>query len=241
MAYNDPQGRFRATQAFVALAYGKLLSLDEFDNGNPDTQVVLNELYSGLLDVLERPERPRYVTFAEDMRVPINPNFRMISAGNTSGEGENQAFSSRGKIDESVQQRMTPKRFWYDNRVEERIFGEYKAWYNIFVKFRQVCDDFAIKQGFDTPIGVVTTRDASAIVKYINHNSKSVDQVLAEKFVQTKNDDYLQTIMRKFQSMYDIREVPKRLGNCNDLSTVEEREIAKRLVLQCSKPRNERR
>lgn len=241
MAYNDPQGRFRATQAFVALVYGKLLSLDEFDNGNPDTQVVLNELYSGLLDVLEKPDRPRYVTFAEDMTVPIHPNFRMISAGNTSGEGENQAFSSRGKIDESVQQRMTPKRFWYDNRVEKRIFGDYENWYNVFVNFRKVCDAYAERDGLDTPVGIVTTRDASAIVKYITHNSKSVDQVLAEKFVQTKNDDYLKFIMNKFQEIYNINRKPQETQDIKDLSGVREIDIAKKLILQCSKKKSERR
>lgn len=235
MAYNDPQGRFRATQAFVALVYGKLLSLDEFDNGNPDTQVVLNELYSGLLDTLEKPDELRYVTFAEDMRVPIHPNFRMISAGNTSGGGEDEAFSSRGKIDESVQQRMTPKRFWYDNRVEERIFGEYKAWYNIFVNFRKACDEYAKRQGLSTPIGVVTTRDASAIVKYIGHNSKSIDQILDEKFVQTKSEDYLQFIVNEFSDMYDLRYDDSTPKNPKNLSSAREKDIAKRLVLRCKK------
>ena len=232
MAYNDPQGRFRATQAFVALVYGKLLSLDEFDNGNPDTQVVLNELYSGLLDTLEKPDELRYVTFAEDMRVPIHPNFRMISAGNTSGEGENQAFSSRGKIDESVQQRMTPKRFWSDNRVEERIFGEYTAWYNLFVKFRKICDDYAKMQGLDAPIGVVTTRDASAIVKYINHNSKSVEQIMDEKFVQTKSQDYTKFIMKKIRDMYDISSTEVRSKRA-PLSEVKEVDLAKKLIKRC--------
>ena len=232
MAYNDPQGRFRATQAFVALVYGKLLSLDEFDNGNPDTQVVLNELYSGLLDTLEKPGELRYVTFAEDMRVPIHPNFRMIAAGNTSGEGENQAFSSRGKIDESVQQRMTPKRFWYDNRVEERIFGDYKAWYNLFVKFRQICDDYAKMQGLDAPIGVVTTRDAAAITKYIKHNSKSVEQVMDEKFVQTKSQDYLKYIKKKLIDMYKIDSYETNPSRA-PLGSVKEKELAKKLVKRC--------
>ena len=232
MAYNDPQGRFRATQAFVALVYGKLLSLDEFDNGNPDTQVVLNELYSGLLDTLEKPDELRYVTFAEDMRVPIHPNFRMISAGNTSGEGENQAFSSRGKIDESVQQRMTPKKFWYDNRVEQRIFGEYEAWYNLFVNFRKICDDYAKQQGLDAPIGVVTTRDASAIVKYINHNSKSVDQIMAEKFVQTKSPSYTEFIKKNIKRMYGFDSCEVR-NNRAPLSQVKEIDLAKRLVRRC--------
>lgn len=237
MAYNDPQGRFRATQAFVALVYGKLLSLDEFDNGNPDTQVVLNELYSGLLDTLEKPDELRYVTFAEDMRVPIHPNFRMISAGNTSGEGENQAFSSRGKIDESVQQRMTPKRFWYDNRVEERIFGDYKSWYGLFVNFRKICDDYAKMQGLDAPIGVVTTRDASAIVKYINHNSKSVEQVLDEKFVQTKSPDYLKFIIKKLEQMYRLQSTETR-ENGAPLSEQKETTLAKKLVKRCNEAIN---
>ncbi len=234
MAYNDPQGRFRATQAFVSILYGKMLSLDEFDNGNPDTQVVLNELYSALLDTLERPNQLRYVTFAEDMRVPVHPNFRMISAGNTSGEGENQAFSSRGKIDESVQQRMTPKRFWYDNRVEKQIFKDYTAWYNIFVNFRKACDEYAIRQGMDTPIGVVTTRDASAIVKYINHNSKNIDQVLAEKFVQTKSPDYLKFIVSEFRKMYDLNSEDTRTRNITKLADAKEVDIAKRLIRCCN-------
>ena len=233
MAYNDPHGNFRATQAFVALTYGRLLSLDEFDNGNPDTQVVLNELYSGLLDVLEKPEKERYVTFAEDMTVPIHPNFRMVSAGNTSGEGENAIFSSRGKIDESVQERMTPKRFNYDNRVEQRIFGEYESWYQLFVNFRKICDEYAKREGLDTPPGIVTTRDAAAITKYIKHNSKSIDQVIREKFVQTKNDSYLRFIMKQAKEIYGIDSVSEDLAEYEKLSEVPNLELGKRLIYAC--------
>lgn len=232
MAYNDPHGRFRATQAFVALVYGKLLLFDEFDNGNPDTQVVLNELYTGLLDTLADPNELVYVTFAEDMRVPIHPNFRMIAAGNTTGAGENDAFSSRGKIDESVQQRMTPKRFWYDNRIEKRIFGNNANWYNLFVNFRKICDDYAKRQGLDAPIGVVTTRDADAIAKYIMHNSKSIEQVMDEKFVQTKNEDYLRFIMNRFKSEYNISSFADS-GYYRSLSDCSEKELAKILIKRC--------
>lgn len=240
MAYNDPHGRFRATQSFIAFYYGKLLLLDELDNGNVDTQVVLNDLYSELHDYLADPEEPRFVTFAEDMTVPVNPNFRMISAGNTSGEGENEAFSSRGKMDESVQQRMTPVRFWYDNRVEKIIFGEYKEWYKIFVNFRKACDAYAVHEGLTTPKGIVTTRDASDIVKYIGHNSKSVDQIISEKFVQTKSDDYLKYIMTKFKEYYQISRCPSEFEIRDCLSDVTEINIAKKLILQCNKTKENR-
>ena len=234
MAYNDPHGRFRATQAFVALVYGKLLSLDEFDNGNTDTQVVLNELYSGLLDKLEKPNKDRFVTFAEDMTVKVNPNFRMISAGNTSGEGENPLYSSRGKLDESVLERMTPKRFDYDNRVEELIFGNFKNWYNLFVNFRKVCDDFAKREDLSSAPGMVTTRDASAIVKYIKHNSKSVDQIISEKFTQIKSSEYLGFIASGFKSMYGINEVRDIEINI-PLDCVDEKTLAKKLVYACTR------
>lgn len=238
MAYNDPHGRFRATQAFVALVYGRMLSLDEFDNGNTDTQVVLNELYSGLLDVLENPGLKRYVTFAEDMSVPIHPNFRMISAGNTSGEGENKQYSSRGKIDEAVQERMTPKRFFYDNRVEAKIFNGLDPWYKLFVAFRKVCDRFAEVNNLESAPGIITTRDASAIAKYVRHNSKTVEQVLAEKFVQVKNKAYLEHIMDgirkeyKFSGSDDIDNDPKVLAEYNP------DQLAKKLVYTCQKTIN---
>lgn len=235
MAYNDPHGRFRATQAFVALVYGKLLSLDEFDNGNTDTQVVLNELYSGLLDTLENPDRNRYVTFAEDMTVLIHPNFRMISAGNTSGEGENQIFSSRGKIDESVMERMTPKRFDYDNIVEQKIFGEYSQWYNFFVNFRKCCEEYARKNGLSSAPGITTTRDASAIRKYIIHNSKSVDQLLMEKFIQTKDENYLRVIADVMKKIYGLGNVSDMVLNENiRLGEINEVTLAKKLVYKCT-------
>ena len=234
MAYNDPHGRFRATQAFVACTYGKLLSLDEFDNGNPDTQVVLNGIYSGLLDALSDLNKKSYITFAEDMTVAVNPNFRMISAGNTTGEGENSVFSSRGKIDESVLERMTPKKFDYDNRVEQRIFGDYTAWYNLFVNFRKSCDEYATWRGLTSAPGIATTRDAASISKYVKHNSKSVDQILMEKFIQIKDADYLNKISSYLKKVYGFSDIIEDINVSSvRLDEVTEKELAKKLIYKC--------
>ena len=135
MAYNDPHGRFRVTPTYNAVAFGKLLTLDEFDNGNTDSFIIYNNIYSNLLSTLET-GKARYITFGENVQTRVHPNFRMISAGNTDGEGENEAYSDRHKIDESVIERMVPIYFDYDNEVEKTILGDYKAWYDIIVKFR---------------------------------------------------------------------------------------------------------
>ncbi len=234
MAYTDPHGRFRATQAFVALTYGKMLSLDELDNGNPDTHVVLNELYSALLGTLEHPNKPKYVTFAEDMTVPVNPNFRMISAGNTSGEElVNELYTARGKMDESVNERLTPKEFFYDNRIEEKILGKYEGWYDLFIKFRMACDAYAKSEGLSVASGIGTTRDAAAIAKYVRHNSKSVDQVLMEKFVQTKPVDYLSFLVRKMKEYYGFDRVTDVNVEAR-LDAADAKVLARRFAYKCN-------
>lgn len=236
MGYNDPQGKFRATQTYIAAKYGKLLAFDEFDNGNPDTQVVLNEVYTALIETLEHPDKNQYITFAEDLVVPVNPNFRMISAGNTTGEGESPVYSSRSKIDESVQQRMTPKFVNYDNRVEKKIFGSYNEWYNFFVSFREACDKYAESHGLDSAIGIGTTRDAAAICKYIRNNSKTLDQVIAEKFIQTKSQEYLEELGRYIANKYNID-----YGNASDVTqdkklvSCDEKILARKFVYKCKR------
>ena len=234
MGYYDPQGNFRATQTYLALVYGKLLAYDEFDNGNADTQVAINEIYSKLLDTLEDSNKKTYVTFAEDVPALVNPNFRMISAGNTSGEGENPLYSSRCKIDESVQERMTPKFISYDNRVEKAIFGDYKEWYKFFCDFRKACDNYAKQNGQEAAPGTATTRDAASITKYINNNSKSLSQVISEKFVQTKNSEYREELGRFIAGIYkiDYANITSD-SNPDKLRDADSKMIAKQFVYQC--------
>lgn len=236
LGYNDPQGRYQITPSFIATLYGHLLFLDEMDNGNPDTQVVLNDIYSELLNKLENPSENCEVTFGTDVRVDVHPNFRMLAAGNTSGEGENEAFSSRGKMDESIQERMTPIYVDYDNRVEERILKDYPVWYKFFIDFRNACMDYSRRVSNDSPQGITTTRDAAAIKKYIEHNSKSVDQVLAEKFIQIKDDEYKKALASIIASKYGISSQKCDNPSYNgSLATASEKVLAKKFVYACQK------
>ncbi len=239
MAYNDPNGNFRATQSFIALAYGQLLSLEEFDNGNTDTQVVINGLYSALLDVIEKPNIPRFVTFAENTPVRVNPNFRLIATGNTSGLGETGEYSARGKSDESVLERLTPVKYNYDNRIEKGIFGSNTGWYEFFTKFRLACDAWAISRGLETAQGIGTTRDAASIVRYINHNSKSIDQIMEEKFIQIKDEVYLQFLEHQFSEYYnfDNISVDDYIGVPNLLKDASGELLAKKFIQDCKRHR----
>ena len=234
LGYNDPQGRFCFTPTFVAALYGHLLSLDEFDNGNTDTQVVLNDIYSELLNKLEDPSETCEVIFGTDVPVDINPNFRMISAGNTSGSGENEAFSSRGKIDESIQQRMTPIYIDFDDRVEQKILEGYPVWYKFITDFRRICTEYAENNGLSSTLGATTTRDAAAIKKYIDHNSKTIDQIIAEKFVQIKDSEYRKALAREIAELYHVDyDGANNPSFKKTLASADEKVLAKKFIYYC--------
>ncbi len=237
MAYTDPHGRFRATQAFISLLYGKLLSFDELDNGKAETQVAIRVLYDEMKATVDNPNKKRYVTFAETLTVPVNPNFRIIAGGNTNGDGENEIHNAREKMDEAIQQRLTFKNSTYDPRLEERIFGKYTAWYGLFKNFRIACDLSASQAGYPVTPGMITTRDGSCIVKFLNHNSKSADQIIREKFTQKKDDDYLSFISAQIRKMYNIKEECKLTESMIDNNDMDEITLAKNLIYRCNHPR----
>lgn len=233
LGFYDPQGKFRATATYIALAYGKILFLDEMDTGVPETQTNYNAIYSNLINTIEHPNKKYYVTFASDRKTLVNPNFRIISAGNTKGGGENAQFNARLQIDESVQQRMTQIEFKYDNRVEKIIFKDYTDWYNLFVNFRKACDEYAKKHGLSVAPGITTTRDAQAIVRYLKHDSKDIETILRQKFIQTKDATYINFLKRTFSSIYDLNSDSYETQNVK-ASCASEKVLAKKFITCCS-------
>ena len=131
---------------------------------------------------------------------------------------------------------MTPIYVDYDNRVEEIIFGKYKAMYNFFVKFREACVNYANNNNLESPQGIVTTRDASAIVKYLKHNSKTLDELLEQKFIQTKEKDYLVSLARFIARTYDIPIDSVENMNTDKiaLDSFREGDIAKKFIYKCN-------
>jgi energy-coupling factor transporter ATP-binding protein EcfA2 len=239
LGYNDPHGRFRATQTFAAALYGRMIFYDEFDSDNVIAQVVLNPLYSKLKNVIANPSKEQFYQFGEDMNISINPNMRMISAGNTSGNViESEVWNARGKIDESLLQRLTPKKLYYDDKLERSLFGNNDGWYKLFVKFRKICDAYANEETDeeDMPQGVLTTRDAQDIATYIQNNSKSVDQIMREKFVQIKDNNYLDYIVAHLPK-YTITEREMEQSE-RALKEYDENALTKRLIYACNRAKN---
>ena len=236
LGYIDPQGRFRVTPTFIAFTQGNLIFYDEMDNGNPDTQILLNTLYSELREKINDPTSSHYITYAEEYPIEINPNTRMISAGNTDGSGENEAFNARSQIDEAIQERYIPIYIPYDNKVEQKIFGNLTSWYNFLINFRKVCEDYAKKNGLSVATGNATTRDAADIKKIIDLNAKPILELIDQRFVQIKDNDYRDFLKREIAKIYDIDYSKNYSIPLNkQLSDFKEQEIAKAFIKRCKR------
>ena len=119
--------------------------------------------------------------------------------------------------------------------MEEKIFGEYKDWYNVFLNMRKACLAYSEEHGIKDVTGMITTRDAEALVRYINHGSKTIDQIMREKFVQNKDIVYLRSISDYFKNIYNINDNGE-LIETDELSKSDELTLVKSLIYRCNNP-----
>jgi len=201
MACFDVNGRFRATNAFLAVLYGRILGFDEFDIGDPVIQMAIKPLFDAAKDKAYKPDTILFINFAKTLQVPVNANFRIMATGNTTGGGGNSVHNARSKSDEAVQQIFIPIGFEYDDILENRVFGNYISMREFFRKFRYLCNMYCASQGLESAQGNATTRDADEIVRYLNNNSKSSHEIFEQKFVQTKDANYLSYIKEEFKKL----------------------------------------
>lgn len=182
LGFQTANGGYSRPNFYRCYKYGKIAFCDELDNGNSRATVKLNSFLSNIKDA--------NYSFPNGENVSRHPNFRLIGAGNTDGNGANSNYNSREKIEESVQQRFTPIFINYDNDVEKRILSDYPEWYSFVVLFRMATDEWGKKNYGDAP-GIITTRDATRIKKYLDNQSFNMNKILEYEFIQTKDITYL--------------------------------------------------
>ncbi|MCR5377099.1 MAG: AAA family ATPase [Lachnospiraceae bacterium] len=183
LGFQTANGGYSRPNFYRCYKYGKIAFCDELDNGNSRATVKLNSF-------LTNTEEASY-SFPNGENVPRHPNFRIVAAGNTTGNGADENYNSREKIEESVQQRFTPIYVGYDNQMEEEIMIDYPEWFRFLVAFRAATDAWA-KHTHAGAAGIITTRDASKICRYLDNGSFGAQKILEYEFIQTKDEEYLE-------------------------------------------------
>lgn len=195
LGFQTANGGYSRPNFYRCYKYGMIAFCDELDNGNARATVKLNSFLSNTSDAS--------YSFPNGEKVSRHPNFRMIAAGNTTGNGADSNYNTREKIEESVQQRMMPIVVGYDNEVEKKILKGHEDWYEMIVLFRMATDAWS-KGSYADASGIITTRDAAKIKKYLENESFSEEKIINYEFIQTKDDAYL-----AFLSEYLSKQVGK--------------------------------
>lgn len=198
IGFQTASGGYNYPAFYRAYKFGGIVFCDEFDNSNSRAAVKLNSFMSG--------GKNASYCFPNGERVMRHPNFRIIAAGNTAGSGADRNYSTREKIEESVQQRFTAMYVSYDNRLEKQILSAYPKWFDFSVQFRSATDRWSRANDCSAP-GIFTTRDAATIRKYLDHKSFDEAEIIDYEFIETKDTEYLLYIVKQMEEYYaEVRE-----------------------------------
>ena len=111
--FTDAMGVFQESQFYKAFTQGGLFFLDEMDASISEVLLILNSAIAN-----------RYFDFPAPIgRVEAHPDFRVISAGNTVGQGASFEYVGRNQLDASSLDRFAVIPVDYDEAVELNVAG----------------------------------------------------------------------------------------------------------------------
>lgn len=129
--FTDAMGVFQESQFFKAFTQGGLFFLDEMDASIPEVLLILNSAIAN-----------RYFDFPAPIgRVEAHPDFRVISAGNTVGQGASFEYVGRNQLDASSLDRFAVIPVDYDEAVELNVAGGDAELVDFIHRVRQIADE----------------------------------------------------------------------------------------------------
>lgn len=135
--YTDANGKVVETEFRKRFINGGVFLVDEFDAGNPNVSIALNE-----------PLANRRAAFPDGV-FEAHPDFICIAAANTYGNGATAEFTGRNALDKATLDRFTFLDWNIDNEFEATLVSNHN-WLGKVRKIRKAFKDLNIKQPVST-------------------------------------------------------------------------------------------
>lgn len=111
--FTDAMGNYQETQFYKAFTEGGLFMLDEMDASIPEVLVILNAAIAN-----------RYFDFPAPIGYrEAHPDFRVIAAGNTYGQGASYEYVGRNQLDAASLNRFATIKIDYSEEIENNVAG----------------------------------------------------------------------------------------------------------------------
>lgn len=109
--FTDANGRYQETQFYKAFTQGGVFMLDEMDASIPEVLIILNAAIAN-----------RYFDFPAPIGyVEAHPDFRVIAAGNTIGQGADFEYVGRNQLDAASLDRFAVVEIDYSPTIENAV------------------------------------------------------------------------------------------------------------------------
>lgn len=109
--FTDAMGNYQPTQFYKAFTGGGVFMLDEIDASIPEVLVILNAAIAN-----------RYFDFPAPIGyVEAHPDFRVIAAGNTVGQGADYEYVGRNQLDAASLDRFAIVKIDYSRAIEDNV------------------------------------------------------------------------------------------------------------------------
>lgn len=133
--FTDANGTYHATQFYKAFTEGGVFMLDEMDASIPEVLVILNAAIAN-----------RYFDFPAPIGyVEAHPDFRVIAAGNTTGQGADYEYVGRNQLDGASLDRFAMIEINYSEAIENSVAGGDTELADFCRDFRQSANKAGIK------------------------------------------------------------------------------------------------
>jgi cobaltochelatase CobS len=142
----DAGGKFHETEFYKAFSNGGLFFLDEMDASIPEVLVLLNAAIAN-----------GYFEFPNG-KVFAHPNFRVVAAGNTVGNGADEIYTGRLVLDGATLDRFVVIEFDYDRNIELALAKGNTALVNFVNELRTECKKQGIRATFSYRIIIAVTK-----------------------------------------------------------------------------------
>ena len=176
----DAGGNYKETEFYKAFKNGGIFFLDEIDNSDPSSLIVINSALAN-----------GYMAFPHET-IDRNPNFRIIAAANTWGKGADLEYVGRNALDAATLDRFDNIFFDYDRNLEKALYPN-KQILEFMWSFRDAVYQSKIPH-------IVSTRGIGKVYKK-EINGIPVQDILTSNVVKNLNQDDVNTIIG---NMHDI-------------------------------------
>lgn len=208
LGYMDAQGRYVEGIAYKPYKEGGILTLDEIDNGNPNTNTVVN----GLSD--------NCMAFPCGM-IMRHPDCVLVATANTLGGGATMAYVGRNKLDAALLNRFPFIEWPYDSVFELQLainlsLELHKA-NNITVEFQQeniikhYIDFIKLREAskeLKLPL-ILSTRNFLQAVRLIAAN-RTIGEILNSVFLKGLNRELAEKLIKASNNIkyHDLARLP---------------------------------